>query len=70
VHVDKRVGNATYSAALRVLGEALGVFFIERERCYSGDLSLVRATLKALNTALALTPDADYLVSSADRTLQ
>lgn len=62
VHIDKRAGDATYSAALRALGESPDVFFVERERCYWGDFSLVRATLKALSAALSLRPEPDYFI--------
>jgi hypothetical protein len=62
VHLDKRAGDATYSVALGVLGEVADVVFVEREPCYWGDFSLVRATLKALNAALSLTPAPDHFV--------
>jgi hypothetical protein len=62
VHVDKRSGDAMYASAQQVLGEVGGVCFVERERCYWGDFSLVRATLKALDAALSLTPQPDYVV--------
>lgn len=62
VHVDKRAGDATYEAAVRLLGDVADVSFVERERCYWGDFSLVRATVRVLEAALCHPQDPDYVV--------
>jgi hypothetical protein len=62
VHLDKRSGDAMYAEAFQVLGDVGNVCFVERERCYWGDFSLVRATLRVLDAALSLRPEPEYLV--------
>ena len=62
IHFDKRTDDRQYDEAVQALEQQSNVIFLDRHRCYWGDIGHVNATLKGIKILFEKKIDFDYVV--------